>query len=194
MNAAGLFFGISSNYFTGKKKYFRSFAEHPGGCVSQQIKIQMHEYKIASSNGDYLAAAELFREYAAWLNIDLSFQDFEKELAMLPVMYAKENGGIILCRSGDGFVGCVGIRRISGTEAEMKRMWVRRGFEGAGIGRELLEKAIELAAVTGYRKIKLDTLNDMLPAMNLYKKYGFREIPAYYNNPDKRAVYFEKEL
>ncbi|MFT3979187.1 MAG: GNAT family N-acetyltransferase [Ferruginibacter sp.] len=154
----------------------------------------MYKYKIAATSEEYAVAAELFREYAGWLNIDLSFQDFKNELAILPVMYAKENGGIILCRSGDGFIGCVGVRRISGTEAEMKRMWVRRGNEGTGIGRALLEKAIQLAADTGYKKIKLDTLNDMLPAMNLYKKYGFREIPAYYNNPDERAIYFEKEL
>jgi hypothetical protein len=34
----------------------------------------------------------------------------------------------------------------------------------------------------------------MLPAMNLYIKNGFKEIPAYYYNPEPTAVYFEKTL
>jgi hypothetical protein len=34
----------------------------------------------------------------------------------------------------------------------------------------------------------------MQPAMNLYKENGFKEIPAYYYNPEPTAVYFEKSL
>ena len=51
--------------------------------------------------------------------------------------------------------------------------------------------ALQLARDCGYKKVKLDTLNTMLPAMELYKKYGFKEIPAYYHNPNATAVYFE---
>ncbi|KAF2137926.1 uncharacterized protein K452DRAFT_278036 [Aplosporella prunicola CBS 121167] len=38
----------------------------------------------------------LFLEYTAWLNIDLSFQSFEDELAGLPGKYSPEKGGEIL--------------------------------------------------------------------------------------------------
>jgi putative acetyltransferase len=58
----------------------------------------------------------------------------------------------------------------------------------------LLEKSIALAKTCKYNFIRLDTLNHMTPAINLYKKYGFYEIAAYYHNPVATAVYFEKKL
>ena len=36
------------------------------------------------------------------------------------------------------------------------------------------------------------TLNYMTAAINLYMQYCFYEIPAYYNNPNTTAIYFEK--
>jgi len=46
----------------------------------------------------------------------------------------------------------------------------------------------------GYSTMRLDTLDSMLPAIGLYKKNGFYEIPAYYHNPNEGVVYMEKCL
>jgi len=73
-------------------------------------------------------------------------------------------------------------------------MFVKPAHQHKGIGKDLLEKAIALAISCNYEYIRLDTLNHMTPAINLYKKYGFYEIPAYYNNPVSTAVYFEKAI
>lgn len=154
----------------------------------------MPEFIYANTKEDYAAAAELFKEYAAWLNIDLCFQNFDAELQQLNTMYSLPNGGIILYKKEKSFVGCVGIRKIDEETAEMKRMWVQPNQHGNGMGSVLLEKAIALAKNCGYKKIRLDTLNTMIPAINLYIKNGFVEISSYYNNPDKRAMYFEKLL
>lgn len=154
----------------------------------------MPEFKRVSSKEEYAVAAGLFREYAREIGIDLGFQDFEKELVDLSSMYAKPLGGIILCRVEDVFIACVAIRKQAGGIAELKRMYVRPGFQNLGIGRQLMEKAIELAKELGYQKIRLDTLDTMHPAIHLYKTYGFTEIPAYYHNPISNAVYFERAL
>jgi carbonic anhydrase len=154
----------------------------------------MPEFILAGTEKEYTAAALLFKEYAAWLNIDLGFQNFEKEMQELDKMYSHPEGGIILCKHHDEYIGCVGVRKIDEVTAEMKRMWVKTSVQGKGLGTELLNKAIILARECGYKKIRLDTLNSMIPAMTLYHKNGFIEIPPYYNNPDERAVYFEKEL
>lgn len=154
----------------------------------------MPEFILAKTPEDYNAAAGLFREYAAWLNIDLCFQNFEAELLTLDTMYALPHGGIILCKENEAFIGCVGIRKIDDDIAEMKRMWIQTDQHGRGLGSALLEKAIDLAKDCGYKKIRLDTLNSMLPAISLYRKNGFLEIPSYYHNPDERALYFEKLL
>lgn len=154
----------------------------------------MHELIQARSKEEYDAAAVLFREYATWLNIDLGFQGFEEELLQLEKMYALPVGGIILSKEGNEYTGCVGIRRIDDATAEMKRMWVKMNQHGKGLGSALLQQAIQLAKDCGYKKIQLDTLNTMTPAINLYRKNGFTEISAYYHNPNKSALYFEKIL
>jgi len=151
----------------------------------------MPDYIIADTGEEYIKAAGLFKEYAFWLNIDLSFQHFDEELQLLQTMYGPPDGGIILCKQDNEFIGCVAIRKIDEQTAELKRMFVREGFQGMGIGKTLLQKAIDLAVAGNYSSIRLDTLNYMQPAINLYKSYGFYEIPAYYNNPNATAVYFE---
>lgn len=151
----------------------------------------MTDYLIAETAEDYRNAAMLFQEYAAWLNIDLGFQHFEEELDALQTMYAKPEGGIILCQTTGGMIGCVGIRKINDDTAELKRMYIKPAFQNRGMGKQLLQKAIELACSLHYKSIRLDTLDHMTAAINLYKKFGFCEIPAYYHNPNKNALYFE---
>lgn len=151
----------------------------------------MPDYHFAVTDTDYTEAAVLFKEYAAWLNIDLGFQHFEEELRELKTIYTKPYGGIILCSNGREYIACAGIRKIYAQNAELKRMFVKPSFRGKGIASTLLKMALQLANDCGYKKVKLDTLNTMLPAMALYKKFGFKEIPAYYHNPNPAAVYFE---
>jgi putative acetyltransferase len=154
----------------------------------------MRDYIIVQKDEEYKAASILFKEYAAWLNIDLGFQHFEKELENLKTMYNDADGGIILCKEVVGFIACVAIRRITANTAELKRMYVQPAHQHKGIGKVLLEKSIALAKVCQYEYIRLDTLSHMVPAINLYKKYGFYEIAPYYHNPNSTAVYFEKKL
>lgn len=151
-------------------------------------------YLRAATDLEYTHAVLLFKEYAQWLNIDLSFQHFDEELLLLKIMYAAPNGGIVLCKDQDEFIGCIGIRKIDDNIAELKRMFVKPAYQKQGIGKILLEKAIELATVLNYKIIRLDTLNCMTAAIKLYKQYGFYEIPAYYYNPNETAVYFEMKL
>ena len=154
----------------------------------------MISYIRANTNNHYTQAALLFKEYAEWLNIDLRFQHFEKELKELKSMYALPVGGIILCKNEEDFIGCAGIRKIDDSIAELKRMFVKPAYQKLGIGKKLLENSVKLAQELNYKCIRLDTLNFMIPAINLYKQYGFYEIEAYYYNPNANSVYLEKTL
>jgi putative acetyltransferase len=150
--------------------------------------------QIVHSEKEYLAAANLFREYAHWLGIDLSFQGFEAELADIKSMYAPPLGQIWLAIYQDKAVGCIALRPKNEMTGELKRMYVQPEFQRKGIGQQLLDTAVSYAIEQGKESLLLDTLNHMEPAMKLYLKNGFEEIPAYYHNPYQEAVYFKKWL
>jgi len=154
----------------------------------------MINYIHVKSDFEYLQASSLFEEYSRWLNIDLSFQKFEEELISLKMMYGGKKGTIILAFENSIYIACVAVRPITDVIGELKRMYVKLEFQKKGIGQELLNQSILFAKQAGYEKIRLDTLEHMTPAMNLYIKNGFYKIEAYYFNPISNAVYFEKLL
>ena len=154
----------------------------------------MTEYILANNQLEYEAAQLLFNEYAQWLNIDLCFQNFDKELQQLSIMYAATSGGIVLCKKNKDFIGCSAIRKIDTTSCELKRMWVQLPYQKLGIGETLLKECIALAKKLNYKEIRLDTLKRLQPAIKLYKKYNFIETEAYYKNPNNDVVYMKLVL
>ncbi len=157
--------------------------------MEQKIK-----YILADSPVHYEHARRLFREYADHIEVDLCFQGFEKELTELEKQYGPPEGGILLVRSGEEFVGCAGIRKISERTAELKRMYLQPSLQGKGLGRELLSRSMQLAKQLGYTSVRLDTLQRMKAALKLYRETGFEEIEPYYHNPNGEVVYMEKAL
>ena len=136
----------------------------------------------------------LFQEYAADIRIDLCFQYFQEELAALPGKYAPPEGTLLLAQHKNEFAGCVAVRKLEPDICEMKRLYVRPGFRGHGVGRLLAGHAITEARQTGYRVMRLDTLAWMKPAIALYEQLGFRRTEAYCFNPQADAVYMELTL
>lgn len=137
----------------------------------------------------------LFREYANWLSVDLSFQRFEEELSTLPEpSYVAPEGILFLARVDGHPAGCVAIRPFDNSTCEMKRLFVRDAYKGHGVGKALAGRAIEAARELGYKRILLDTLAHMRKAIELYTGLGFQPIAAYYDNPISDAVYLSMTL
>jgi len=140
-------------------------------------------------------ARQLFKEYAAWLEIDLCFQNFDVELAGLPGDYAPPRGRLLLAVDGDQIAGCIALRKMADGICEMKRLFVRAAFRGKGLGRELADNIIRNATKIGYERMRLDTLpGRMDKAIALYRELGFKEIAPYYNNPVPDAMFMDLVL
>jgi GNAT superfamily N-acetyltransferase len=137
---------------------------------------------------------ELFGEYVASLGFELDFQDFEEEFASLPGEYAPPEGRLFLALEDDEPAGCIALRRIDTEICELKRMYVRAGYRGRGIGRRLAETVILAAREIGYQRMRLDTVPGMDSAMKIYHSLGFRGIEPYRFNPIEGAIYMELKL
>lgn len=132
----------------------------------------------------------LFAEYADSLPFDLGFQNFEKELASLPGDYLC----IFLAWKGEEIAGCAALRQLGERVAEMKRLYVRRGFQGQGVGRALCEAVLAEARARGFTRVRLDTTPTMRAAITMYERLGFTRIAPYRENPVAGATYWEKVL
>lgn len=148
----------------------------------------------AAGPADMDEVHRLFREYEAFLGVDLCFQNFETELAGLPGRYAPPGGALLIARTGDRVVGCVALRALDQSICEMKRLYVRPEARSMGLGRRLACEAIDLALHLGYSQMRLDTLDRLTEAMRIYETLGFTRIPPYYSNPLPGVVYWELNL
>ena len=157
----------------------------------------------AAGSADVAKARALFLDYQAWLDVDLCFQGFAEELASLPGSYVPLKGGLWLARVGSGshralegeVAGVVALRPLAQDGVcELKRLWVRPGFRGLGLGRRLVETALAAARAAGHRTMLLDTLPQMADARRLYDLLGFRETKPYYHNPVAGVVYMALAL
>ena len=153
----------------------------------------MHLAEVAGGR-DLEEVRDLFREYAGQVGVDLCFQDFPRELAELPGDYVAPSGTLLLARVSGFAAGCVATHRWSHDACEMKRLFVRHEFRGAGLGDTLAQAVIARARAEGYRRVLLDTLPSMGEAQRLYVRLGFREIAPYRFNPIPGAKYMELDL
>ena len=148
----------------------------------------------AESKRDNAHAKELFGLYAASLDFDLEFQDFQQELSDFPGRYGPPTGVVLLVEEGDEIIGCVALRKLDENICEMKRLYVRPEYRGRNAGRLLVKGLIEEARRLGYTLTRLDTMPSMDVARALYTSFGFRQIDAYRHNPCEGAIFMELDL
>lgn len=149
----------------------------------------------AESDADVAVVASLFRAYAASLDVDLAYQDFEAELAGLPGHYAAPRGLLLLARDIDGTpLGCVACRPLGEGICEMKRLFVAPAGRGRGLGRLLVRRLFVDARALGYREMRLDTLASMTAAQALYLAEGFEPTTPYYDTPVAGTVFLSRPL
>ena len=143
------------------------------------------------SEDDCAQARQLVEEYAASLNLDLSFQDFAHEIEHLTSEYAAPAGAFLVAEENGAFFGCVAVRQFAHGVGEVKRLYVTPAARGRGVGRLLAEGIVAAAKQLGYTRLLLDTLPLMKEAHSLYVSLGFKPTAPYRFNPVPGTAYLE---
>ncbi|MDQ2720698.1 MAG: GNAT family N-acetyltransferase [Bacteroidota bacterium] len=154
--------------------------------ITDDVSLITDVKKLLTSYGDYM-----FTE----LNLIAGKESFYKDLENFPTIYYQPPlGTFVLSKIKDVGVGCVGIKKFSYDNCEMKRMFIKPEFRGRGIGFVLCNWVIQWCRRASYKKILLDTNIEMKDAIALYQKCGFKEISPYCINENNHPVFMELEL
>lgn len=148
---------------------------------------------ITEANAELETVRQLFLDYQQELNADLCFQSFEAELKDPLKKYGPTTGSLVLAYYQDQPAGCIALQPLpEAGVCEMKRLYVVPSFRKFGIGRKLVQAILDDAKALGYHTMKLDTLDRLQPAIQLYKDFGFTDASAYYANPLEGVVYMQR--
>jgi GNAT superfamily N-acetyltransferase len=120
--------------------------------------------------------------------------DLDREIAAGPPPDLVPPNGVLLLARVDGEpAGLGGVRHLDTDVAEVKSMYVVPAHRGTGLGRRILARLDQIALEHGCRAVRLDTSDYLTPAVGLYRAAGYREVPAYNENP-KADLWFERSL
>lgn len=152
------------------------------------------EIDIKAAYNDLENIKLLFNEYTTMLGVNLTFQGYDEEIKNLPGKYALPYGRLYIAYYNNKAAGCIALRKFENDGCEMKRLFVRPEYRHLKIGKKLVDKIIEDARELKYKYMVLDTLSNLHEAVSLYKKSGFQEVEAYYENPLDNVLYFKLKL
>lgn len=119
-----------------------------------------------------------------------SFEAFEQE------MLRNEYAYYLLAESDDEVIGYAGMWLIL-DESHITNVAVLGTFRGRGIGELLMREMMERAAANGARTMTLEVRVTNEPALNLYRKLGFRDggiRRGYYTDNGEDALVMWTEL
>lgn len=107
------------------------------------------------------------------LNLNPDYEDLD--ITNIPKYYTKNNGDFEVIEYKGEIIGSYGIYKIDDETCELRKMYLKREFQGLGLGNIMLENSMRLAINLNYKKIILQTNSVLYKAIKLYKKYGFEE-------------------
>jgi len=100
----------------------------------------------------------------------------EKQLSNPKEEIIDKGGMIFYAQYKDTIVGCAALMKIDEKTYELSKMAVTATHQGLGIGRKLIEHCLEIAQKQNIEKLILYSNTKLETAIEMYRKYGFKEI------------------
>jgi len=152
----------------------------------EQVKIIEYSDELAD---------DFARLNKAWLQKYFVIEPIDHEMLSDPKRYfIQRNGFLFFAKTGNIIAGTFALLRESDDIYELSKMAVDEGFQGKKIGNLMLEFAIEKAKKLGAKKLILYSNTKLKPAIHLYRKFGFTEIPLDHSDYERADIKMEINL
>jgi putative acetyltransferase len=102
----------------------------------------------------------------------------DNDLENIEQNYLQSGGAFTVLEEAGRIVGSYGLLRIDDDECELRKMYLHAEYRGRGLGKQLLEHALERAKQLEFRAIRLETASVLKEAIALYRAYGFEPYAA----------------
>lgn len=117
----------------------------------------------------------LHRSAIEGFDLGMSQQQDEADLLNLENVYLRPGGQFLLGFIGARLMAMGGFKRLSDTDAELKRMRIARDLQGHGYGTILLEELERRARQAGVVRLCLEAAKRRLLTLEFYRKHGYHE-------------------
>jgi N-acetylglutamate synthase-like GNAT family acetyltransferase len=123
--------------------------------------------------------ADAFRDLnLAWIEEYFEIEEIDRQQLDNPeATIIRQGGAILVAEDPRGILGVCGLRYDSPGRYEVTKMGVREDMRGCGIGQRLLSEVIKHASLLGAEQLYIISNTVLAPAIRLYRKLGFVEIP-----------------
>ena len=113
----------------------------------------------------------------AWLKKYFVVEPVDHEMLSNPKAYIINKGGyIFFAMLNEKIAGTFALIKISDSIYELSKMAVDDSFQGKKIGNKMMEFCIDEGKRLKAGKLILFSNTRLLPALHLYRKYGFMEV------------------
>jgi len=113
-----------------------------------------------------------------WLTKYFKVEEKDKLVLSSPQEEIIDKGGMIFyARYNNKIIGTFSLMKVDDTTFELSKMAVSDDAQGLGIGNKLLIHCMAVAEEIGIKKVILYSNTKLLPAIHLYRKFGFIEVP-----------------
>lgn len=130
-----------------------------------------------------------------WLTPQFEVTASDKKALNNPVdEIINKAGYIFLAEIDQEIVGCVALEKINDKVYMLSRMGVDNKYQGFKIGQKLLDVGINKAKELNAEKVFLYTSHQLIKAINLYFKNGFKAVPVGKSPVNRATLKLEKSL
>lgn len=133
--------------------------------------FQIRDYR----NEDHEQLVAMITSVLAEYGMSLDLGGPDKDLTNMQEAYFGGGGAFLVAEIDGSIIGSVGVGKVDDRTSRLRKLYVLRAHRGKGVGRMLIEKAIEHAVSYGYETLELEVSQKHRRAIRLYEKLGFKK-------------------